>query len=614
MSASNSRLARSPSTVAQELQMNAALRGRIDPIYRELSDHWSSILQKLYPVWVLIAPGIANPAHLQLRSATVMLDSDRLLGTRTELIEGRLERDRILGTFGAGTHEVFHGKHTKVWVFEDNDAIAKTDPILAADRLLLEEPRMEAHGIRDFPPQSRRGLFLKAAIQAAVAQHILPALAEQMMRELAFTGKVTRELCGRSIVYLRARSLIGTVTTDTLAALEPAWQQVLGPQDITALDDVFARLVWCPDGDSERLSVFATEYREIIGPPDPEQDGEGDGGQDEAQGSKQLGDASSQEDSDADVSEFEDALSTATASARQAASDAAANDQTVRATARELARAPGSPSERGRGGLSAGRPSGVLPKRGVDRPPFADERMAAQRFAQEMQKARISSRHTISKRTPGGRLNMRRVVRGVAERQAGLPPRSTPWDVEIDRHRRLLDPHAVLAIDISSSMDEYEEYLGPIAWQTSEGYRLTGGRLAVSVFGDSAGLLHDGRRAMRLVPAIKVYGGTAYAGDAIVMACNQLDMENRLRPRAIYCVSDGIWSDTRDSVAQIRHLRSLGVPTLHIAILQEPLSVEADATIVVANPQEAMRVIAAHSVELLNAQSRGRGRKLATAT
>ena len=43
---------------------------------------------------------------------------------------------------------------------------------------------MEAHGVREFPPDSLRGRFVRRALQAAVIDVILPAFAEQVL-ELA---------------------------------------------------------------------------------------------------------------------------------------------------------------------------------------------------------------------------------------------------------------------------------------------------------------------------------------------------------------------------------------------------------------------------------------------
>src|SRR3954469_1514216 len=143
----------------------AAQRGRLDPLYQALSDHWTLILQRLYPVWALIGPGLADPAHIELATRTIYLDAAALLGTREQLLTGTLERRRVLACLGAALHEVMHAKHTKRWVAEHDQALANSqDPVerqLAVDRALLEEPRMEAHGCRDFPAESARGRLVR---------------------------------------------------------------------------------------------------------------------------------------------------------------------------------------------------------------------------------------------------------------------------------------------------------------------------------------------------------------------------------------------------------------------------------------------------------------------
>jgi len=101
---------------ATELTRAAAQRGKLDPLYRELSDDWTLILQQLFPVWALIGPGLAEPGHIELRSRTVYLDSDELLGPAAQIRAGQLERRAILRTYGVAIHEVLHAKHTKLWV------------------------------------------------------------------------------------------------------------------------------------------------------------------------------------------------------------------------------------------------------------------------------------------------------------------------------------------------------------------------------------------------------------------------------------------------------------------------------------------------------------------
>src|SRR4051794_10037592 len=169
---------------ATELTPAAPQRGKLAPLYQELSDGWTLMLQQLFPVWALIGPGLAEPGHIELRSRTVYLDSDELLGTAAQLRAGALERRAVLRTYGVAIHEVLHAKHTKLWITDRDRALAASENPderqLAADRALLEEPRMEATGCRAYPDSTRRGRFVRLALEAAVVDCIIPRFAGHM--------------------------------------------------------------------------------------------------------------------------------------------------------------------------------------------------------------------------------------------------------------------------------------------------------------------------------------------------------------------------------------------------------------------------------------------------
>ena len=146
-----------PALFVQQLHRAAAQRGRLDPLYQDLSDHWTRILQRLYPVWALIGPGLSDPGHIELHSRRIYLDADELLGPRDAAARrARSSARAVLRCFGVALHETFHAKHTKRWALEhDHRARALRGPAPTAssrvDRRLLEEPRMEAHGVPRLP-------------------------------------------------------------------------------------------------------------------------------------------------------------------------------------------------------------------------------------------------------------------------------------------------------------------------------------------------------------------------------------------------------------------------------------------------------------------------------
>ncbi|HEY1516544.1 MAG TPA: hypothetical protein VGF91_09005 [Solirubrobacteraceae bacterium] len=253
-----------PAVFVQELHRAAAQRGKLDPVYQDLSDHWTAILQRLYPVWALIGPGLSDPGHIEIHSRTIYLDSDTLLGTREQIVAGRLERRAVLRCFGVALHETFHGKHTKRWAIDRDVALSESeDPVerqLAIDRRLLEEPRMEAHGVREHPDGTVRGRFVRHALEAALSDVILPAFAKHLPAEPIAGTALTRDMAGRATVYLQARTHYGIVHPAVLNGLRDRWRQVLGDRDMHRLEELFARLVWIPDGELDALDHAAHEY------------------------------------------------------------------------------------------------------------------------------------------------------------------------------------------------------------------------------------------------------------------------------------------------------------------------------------------------------------------
>ena len=97
------------------------------------------------------------------------------------------------------------------------------------------------------------------------------------------------------------------------------------------------------------------------------------------------------------------------------------------------------------------------------------------------------------------------------------------------------------------------------------------------LFGNAAALLSDGSRpdaaASRRSASAAAPRSPATRSR---IGAEHLDMENRRRPRAVYVISDGGWCDTEAGVQKIRWLAELGVPTIHLSIGAEPLSVEAE--------------------------------------
>jgi hypothetical protein len=591
-----------PAVFVQQLHRAAAQRGKLDPVYQELSDHWTAILQRLYPVWALVGPGLSDPGHIEIHSRTIYLDSDALLGTRQEVIAGRLGRRAVLRCFGVAFHETFHAKHTKRWAIEHDIKLAESDdPVewqLAIDRRLLEEPRMEAHGVREHPAGTLRGRFVRHALKAAVIDVILPAFTRELLAAALAGRPLTRDMAGRAAVYLQARTHYDIVDLTALDALRHVWRQILGDQDLDAMADLFSKLIWIPDGDLDALDRAARDYRAIIGAPDPPPPEDRD---DARSGDRSPG--GSRDGTPADS--LGEALEQALEQAREGQLEQIDEDLDLQQALADAAAEPGRGSaSRSRRGTAM--PTGRMPDRGVDRPPAPDEVQHARRYATRLRQALTHGTRQIDKRTPGGRFDGRAYTRGKAQRQSGRPASTHPWRITRHVTAPIQEPHVGLVIDTSGSMGAYEYALGPICWILTDGLRQIGGRCATALFGNSVALLADGRQPLPLIPGIKTGGGTAFAGDAIELLCEHLEMTNPRRPRFVYVLSDGGWADTQAGVERIRWLAEHDVPTIHLAIGIAPLSVECDRIHVITDPAQALDQIAADTIAALRARMRGR--------
>ena len=248
-----------------------------------------------------------------------------------------------------------------------------------------------------------------------------------------------------------------------------------------------------------------------------------------------------------------------------------------------------------------------MPDRGVDRPPAPDEIQHARRYATRLRQALTHGTRRIDKRHPAGRFDGRAYTRaqGAAGRRDGRSP-ATRGGSPARSRAPIEEPHVGLVIDTSGSMAAYEYALGPICWILTDGLRQIGGSCATALFGNSAALLSDGTRPMALVPGIRTGGGTAFAGDAIELVSDQLEMTNPRRPRFLYVLTDGGWSDTRAGVERIRWLAEHEVPTIHLSIGIEPLGVECDRIHVITDPAHALDQIAADTITALQARARRR--------
>ena len=200
----------------QQLHRAAAQRGRLDPVYQDLSDHWTAILQRLYPVWALIGPGLSDPGHIEIHSRTVYLDSETLLGSRAEIAAGALERRAILRCFGVATPRD-DARQAHQALGDRARHRARPSP---TTRPTGSSPSTggcsRSRGWRPTACASSHPTRCAAGSSAARCRPrsidvILPAFAEQVLDVAAAGQPLTRDLAARATVYLQARTHYGIV-------------------------------------------------------------------------------------------------------------------------------------------------------------------------------------------------------------------------------------------------------------------------------------------------------------------------------------------------------------------------------------------------------------------
>ena len=354
---------------------------------------------------------------------------------------------------------------------------------------------MEAHGVREFPPDSLRGRFVRRALQAAVADVILPAFTGQVL-ELAAAGQpLTRDLAARATVYLQARTQYGIVdpAPDRAGrAVACGARRTRPPRARRPLRQ--ARL------DPRRRARAARRG----GPRVPANRRRARPATERRRGRRRREDPAKAGETPTPAKAT--APTPAVGRSRLARRRARAGDRdrprrparTARPRRRPRAgarRAAGQGGERGRIGRTRrapGRPPAGCPTAASTgrRTPTRCSTHAATPIGCARRSRTARARSTSAPRA-GGSTAARTRAAVPSRPLAGRSP-SHPWRVTRQVRAPIQEPHVGLIIDTSGSMGGYEYALGPIAWILTDGLRQIGGRCATALFGNAASLLADG--------------------------------------------------------------------------------------------------------------------------
>ena len=444
---------------ATELTRAAAQRGKLDPLYRELSDDWTLILQRLFPVWALIGPGLAEPGHIELRSRTVYLDSDELLGTaradprrgaRAPRDPAHLRRRDPRGPPRQAHQALGHRARPR--------ARRVRRPGRAPARRRPRAARGAAHGGPRLPRvprrQPRAGASCASRSSAAVLDCIVPRFAAQLALAALAGQPVTRDMAGRAMTYLHARTHYGVVDPAALAAAAAdlargARRPTTSTRSTTSTPgssgSPTARTRRCRSGRGatatssarptrrRRRTPAATARRPARRP--------GDAGPTRRRGRRPA----------------RRRLAARTRSSARASTRARGQleqlDEDVDLRRRSSRRAGAARRRDAATGAGTGAPTGRMPDRGVDRPPFPDEVQRGPPLRQAPA-ARPHARHCggSTSARPAGASTAAPTRAAASSAPPGGPSSAHPWTITREITAPIEEPHVALVIDTSGSM------------------------------------------------------------------------------------------------------------------------------------------------------------------
>ena len=377
-------------------------------------------------------------------------------------------------------------------------------------------------------------------------------------------------MAGRATVYLRRARTTASSTRPRSTALEPIWQTVLGADDLRALDALFARLIWIADGEIDALDARRARLpRDHRRRPtrDERRRRRPASGDRPAPATATPAPAEAHGRRRRRPAEAGEARADARGSLAEALEQALAHARAGQLEQLDARRRPAGAARRGR---PRRRPR---PRRAARRRDRRAVRAGCPTAASTARRSPTRSRtpaatppgcarrsplgtRTIDKRTPGGRFDGRAYARGQAQRAARPAgqhapvadhppgPRADPGAARRAGHRHLrldgrlrvrarpdrLDPHRRAAPDRRALRDRAVRRRRRAAHRR----RATG---------------------CALVPGIRTGGGTAFAGDAIVLASDAARDDQPAPPALrLRALSDGGWYDTHAGVERIRWL------------------------------------------------------------
>lgn len=510
-----------------------------------------------------VGPGAGGPAPACFipESAEVEVNVEVAFGYGVEPDEidlrtrsGRYEFPRAVG---AVFHEACHARFSR-WDLPAAKAALAEDEFSAI--MLLEEGRIEAHGLRVMPK-------MRPFLQSCAMEIVVADAAETFASMSNTQGAAT--LVG--LVYSRVDA--GIIRLSDVADLTDLLDDYLGLDVVIQLRDIATKARdHANHWDATAMYDLAREWAALVretaeekGDTMPES-GSGEPGEGGEGGSGGEGDEGDESEGGSGTSEFikamMDALSDAADNVAVSSGDsldAAETTEKWEEVVKEKAdkakevkdhKAAAGKVFGGRGSaLVTGDSRSTLIER---RPPRPDERAAATVVASRLEKAKYRDRDVVevNSAVPGGRLRTRAAIQGVAQRERGVATKTEPWRKKVRRQTDEPTLTVGVLVDISGSMGEAMQPMATTAYVLSEATRRVQGKAAMVYYGnDVFPTLHKGEH----LDEVRVYSapdGTEKFDDAFRALDGTLDLLRGEGARLLVVVSDGHYVSAETTAAQ----------------------------------------------------------------
>jgi hypothetical protein len=482
------------------------------------------------------------------------------------------DRERYPVMWGVLAHEAAHSRHS-VWTVPDGAPNA-----IAQAAIILEESRIEACQLSRRPADRH---WLRASASALILAGVpLPEMTVWDAAHAAalLLARVDAGVLEEDEVIAVARVVEGILGPDRLAELRTIWKEA----QRTAADDAAAMLGlgrrWC-----HTLGIDLDAP-----PPRPEREPGAAGVPSPLQEAIAIAvDAVAVSVSPAPSSDPARVTSRmAEAAAQQRAQTTA---RTVFIPDRRSTRSAGSPLRE-------------------DRAPTPAERAAASRLARAPRSAghRERTSTTSTSPTPPGRLRMREVLAGEAQRAAGKLPTAEPFIRTSSRHIASPPLRLGIACDISGSMEAWARPIASAAWILARAAaHVPEARSATVAFGAQVHPVTYPRAISARVREFAAHDNFERFCEAIDALDGALELSRPGTTRLLVIVSDGQFrpNQRREGPARIARLTRAGCAVLWLAVNNRTEPLEGAHVVVVTDPSEAAGAIGQAAVSALAAGS-----------